>query len=193
MAISIRCHNPLCNKEFAVQPYRMSRTKNLYCSQQCVRQNRSATTLLTFWNHVLKTDTCWLWQRGRMPKEIGYGDFRHKGFLIRAHRFAYEETYGVLLPGFIVCHHCDNPPCVRPDHLFAGTKSDNAMDAFRKGRLKTFANGLPNPNTILQAQDIPTIRAMRDTMTSAALGEIYHVSEETIRTVWQKRTWKHIS
>ena len=53
---------------------------------------------------------------------------------IRAHRWVYQQVIGPVPPGKEVCHSCDNPPCVRPSHLWAGTTSQNALDAFQKGR-----------------------------------------------------------
>lgn len=65
----------------------------------------------------------------------GYGQVSVRGRVEGAHRVAYVLTYGDLPPDKpLVCHHCDNPPCVRPDHLFAGNYSDNAQDMLRKGR-----------------------------------------------------------
>jgi len=51
-----------------------------------------------------------------------------------AHRKAWEDEHGPIPPGMNVCHHCDNPPCINPDHLFLGTQKDNAVDMSRKGR-----------------------------------------------------------
>ncbi len=86
-----------------------------------------------FWAKVGKTEGCWLW-KGRRT-ESGYGHFGiRSGKMCRAHRFSFELAYGPIPSGMYICHHCDNPPCVRPDHLFVGTNSDNAKDAIAKGR-----------------------------------------------------------
>lgn len=80
----------------------------------------------TFWNKVEFGPNCWEWKAG---KSKGYGVFKGK----HAHRVAYEMVVGPLgkLHG---CHSCDNPGCVRPSHIFAGTPKDNAQDRVRKGR-----------------------------------------------------------
>lgn len=87
-----------------------------------------------FWPKVKKSDGCWEWQA---TKRRGYGSFaiKHAVFMM-AHRVAYELTHGPIPEGMYLCHHCDNRVCVRPDHMFVGTNSDNQQDAKRKGRLK---------------------------------------------------------
>jgi hypothetical protein len=64
----------------------------------------------------------------------GYGQVRFKGKQCRAHRVAYEQFYGCAPEAKLVCHHCDNPSCLNPEHLFLGSASDNMMDAVIKGR-----------------------------------------------------------
>lgn len=82
-----------------------------------------------FWPKVQKTSTCWLWTACKT--KLGYGKLSWK----QAHRVSWEIHNGAIPVGMCVCHKCDNPPCVNPDHLFLGTQKDNILDAKKKGRL----------------------------------------------------------
>lgn len=86
-----------------------------------------------FWSKVRRGRGCWVWM-GRRDKD-GYGLSEQFG-QVRAHRAAYVSKHGSIPDGMCVLHRCDNPPCVRPDHLWVGTQADNVRDAARKGRMR---------------------------------------------------------
>lgn len=85
-----------------------------------------------FWPHVEKSDGCWTWKGRRNRTSYGILSDHHATRL--AHRLSYAIAFGLVPEGMQVLHKCDNPSCVRPDHLFLGTPADNARDKCAKGR-----------------------------------------------------------
>jgi hypothetical protein len=99
-----------------------------------------------FWAKVEKSDGCWTFAPAR-PND--YGSFyRYRGAKVKAHRYSWELHFGPIPDGLDVCHHCDNPPCVRPDHLFLGTHQDNMRDLQQKGRKLGKGGSLPRTHCI---------------------------------------------
>lgn len=88
-----------------------------------------------FWPKVDKDapNGCWVWTAA--TSKDGYGAFKADGKVVQSHRLSFEHFHRPLEPGELVCHTCDNPPCVNPEHLWAGSARDNVLDAKRKGRL----------------------------------------------------------
>jgi hypothetical protein len=82
---------------------------------------------------------CWLWTGGLSSSN--YGKLRFRGRSAQAHRLSYDVYKGPIPEGFSVCHKCDNPPCVNPDHLYAGTAKDNCRDKIERKR-----DGKTNPS-----------------------------------------------
>ena len=82
----------------------------------------------------LDRNGCMVWQGAR--HSAGYGQVHKDGKTTYLHRLVWELASGRSVPpGMEICHHCDNPACINPWHLFMGTKFDNMRDAARKGRL----------------------------------------------------------
>lgn len=84
-------------------------------------------------------DGCWLWT-GKKRKDIdgGYGLIKIDGRITRAHRVSYKTYKGPIPKGLFVCHTCDVPLCVNPNHLFVGTLQENNYDMYKKGRNARF-------------------------------------------------------
>lgn len=134
-----------------------------------------------------KPDECWEWKHGRCQE---YGISNGRG----AHRVSWEVHRGPIPEGMYVCHRCDNPPCVNPDHLFLGTLQDNIADRVAKGR----SSGDP---ALGEAKVISklTNAAVRDIRRRGKDGEFHHiiaarfgVSRTTICNVINRKVWSHV-
>jgi len=137
-----------------------------------------------FWldvNRSWRPDSCWIWE-GKTYRN-GYGCYRQskKGHL--AHRVSYELNHGPIPEGMLVCHKCDNPGCVNPDHLFAGTQSDNIQDMLRKGR-ENPARGEKSGRSKLAQGDVDSIRKMaRGGRRQKDIAELFSVSPKQISVI----------
>lgn len=97
-----------------------------------------------FHQFVKKTQTCWIWQGTQF--DSGYGRFYMHNKSYRAHRFSYLIYKGKINKGKVICHSCDNPLCVNPDHLWQGTSKQNCYDMIKKNRNNRRSKSFNNPN-----------------------------------------------
>lgn len=145
-----------------------------------------------FWNNVKEVESgCWEWQAGRMKD--GYGKVFLGGYWL-AHRLAYTALVGPIPDGLSVLHHCDNPPCVNPAHLFPGTQADNMRDCSAKNRIaKRWGEKSPTAKlTATQVIDIRTrCRPGRGSPTNQTrLAEEYGITQAQISAIVLGKSWK---
>ena len=156
------------------------------------------------------SSNCWLWTKRQTP--TGYGRFGisrdARRMSVRAHRLAYAMSKGSFQNEMNICHTCDTPLCVNPQHLFCGTQHDNIQDMIQKGRKFTgpFAKGRKftrpftysrtmsgekNPRAMLNEQSVKIIAFSNEPI--AVLAKRYGVSLTTIGHVRGGRSWGHVT
>lgn len=127
---------------------------------------------------------CWLWT-GAATK--GYGIITHGGRITKAHRVSYELHRGPIPPGLFVCHRCDNPGCVNPDHLFLGTIADNNADKMAKGRQRC---GEATNLAKLTAAQVLEIRASN--LPRLKIAATFGISRSCVQQIRRRSLWKHL-
>lgn len=143
-----------------------------------------------FWGYVDSRDPaeCWNWNAG--TDKDGYGKFWTGSKHSRAHIFSWNLHYGPIPDGELVCHHCDNPSCVNPSHLFLGSPATNTRDAIRKGRMRYGENHgrakLTDDNVIEIAERLNYGETQTD------LAKEFGVVVGTIGHIHHRRTWKSV-
>lgn len=127
-----------CQKTFYTPLYRVLSGRGKFCGRRCYWAHKTTVRRpLTdrFWEKVEKTPGCWLWTGSCTEKGYGsIGSGGRDGSHLIASRVSWELYFGPIPAGLWVLHRCDDPACVRPDHLFLGTAADNTADMVSKGR-----------------------------------------------------------
>lgn len=193
------------------EPTRIARVTNAkmgHVAGQHVRFTRGHKPLIPietrFWLKVDRRgpDECWPWKGGHNDRGYGtLGRGRGADGHIYAHRLSYEMHHGPLPRDLQVCHHCDNPPCVNPAHLFLGTQIQNMADCTAKGRQATGAAkanpGERNGRALLTREQVRAIRSSYVKRSrifgSRQLAKQFGVSDGQIRAVAGGKAWKEAS
>lgn len=136
-----------------------------------------------FWANVKKGRRCWEW----VGKGGKYGIISG----MPAQRFSWLIHYGDIPPKMDVCHKCDNPSCVKPSHLFVGTRADNIRDAAKKGRM---CHGEKHRNNKLRAVDVMRIKRSDCSQWGAKMGlaKRFGVSRQNIDQILSGKSWRHV-
>jgi len=148
---------------------------------------------MDFWVKVNKTKTCWLWTASKT--NTGYGTLGRKTRRYLAHRYSWIIHNGEIPNGMCVCHHCDTPLCVNPEHLFLGTQKDNMKDASKKGRVEGNGNqyGENCGTSKLVENDIRNIKKCREEgMLLREIADIYNIHLSNVSYIVNGNTWKHV-
>lgn len=150
----------------------------------------SSRELDRFWSKVRKSETgCWEWLAAKSSK--GYGSFMNDSGSRMAHRYSYLIHNGDLPDGLFVCHSCDNPGCVRPDHLELGDQFKNMGDASSRRRI---AMGERQGLSKLTERDVEIIARLRqEGMSCYKLARVFGVAANTISRIFTGDHWNHVT
>ena len=141
-----------------------------------------------FLESIAVGDGCWNWNTGK--DWDGYGKLRHFNRPTRAHRFSFELFNKVKPGNRMVLHHCDNPACVRPDHLYIGDAKRNMQDRDERGRQ---AVGERAGLAKLTTEQVYKLRKEYEAgIGMTTLGKAYGVSAHCIWSILRARHWKHL-
>ena len=148
-----------------------------------------------FWKKVRKTRGCWEWTS--YTDRDGYGQLGRGGRASRhdqAHRISWELHFGKIPAGLLVCHHCDNPSCVRPDHLFISTPLGNMRDMDTKKRRNT-SRGIQHGMAKLTNADVLAIRDRYAAggIFQQTLADEYGVTKSIICRIIRRKLWRHLT
>lgn len=148
-----------------------------------------------FWAKVQKTSGCWIWTACKRKGQFPYGYFNTKidGKWKRekAARVAWTLTHKRRIPdGKCICHHCDNPVCVRPSHLYLGDKGTNYRDCVRRGR-DNKARGEDAHLAKLTWGEVHEIRNLWDTgWSQRKLAAKFNTSRRNVRAILARHSWR---
>lgn len=127
-----------------------------------------------------------------MRDKDGYIRKRHPQTqrMVYLHRYIFEQNFGLIPEGLCVCHKCDTPSCINPNHLFLGTNAENTADKVKKGRHRVL-HGEDSPNAKLTKEEVLEIKSIIG-KTQKQIARLYNVSQREIGDIRIGRRWKHI-
>lgn len=153
---------------------------------------------------VAEPDACWPWSGASLPR--GYGKITDvAGRTLLAHRVAWELEHGEIPAGMLVLHHCDNPRCCNPAHLYVGTYADNSADALSRGRMprgdghysrrfpSLVSRGEGHTFARLTDEDIPSVFVLRAAGWSIRrIARYFNIAANSIKVILNGTGWRHV-
>jgi hypothetical protein len=200
----LRCEQ--CGAEFSRVPSQLALGMRLFCSLKCCGQSKSGiprkggglVARPFVQNYIEEPNSgCFLWlgfvneAKPNYPQAMAV----HNGRPIPAARRSWLLHHGPIGDGLCVCHTCDNPMCVNPDHLFLGTRRDNTQDMIRKGRQRAPGDtprGEAHPRAKLNEDLVRKIRALAG-RSAPQIAEDLGISVHNVRNVLRRTVWEHVS
>lgn len=178
-----------CNKEFIC-----TNPMKKYCSNEC-----------QFLDKLKRVSSgCIEWQGSRNIQNYGIMRINSKAY--PAHRFSWERLHGPIPKDLIICHKCDNPCCVNPEHLFLGTKYDNNHDRSLKGRSgkRTYSpeekkrysqlfSGENNSTSRLTNKQVEQIITLKGQYSYSQIAKMFNISKCTITSIFNGRAWNIVT
>ena len=146
--------------------------------------------------YIEKTESCWTWKGPRNAS--GYGILRGRDCpSTLAHRTVYEVFVGPIPDGFCVCHHCDNPPCVNPSHLWIGTNIDNVRDMVSKNRQSRVGTNFKKGEERVQSKLVtPQVLQIRERALAGEshrkLAQEFGISNAQVSNIRTGKSWSHV-
>jgi len=165
-----------------------------YCKKKFVRTNiakKYCSEKCKLLANIKKTKKgCWNWTASLGPGR--YGKIRYLGKTFRAHRASYILFNGEIPRGKLVCHSCDNPLCINPDHLFIGSQKENIRDMDSKNR-RADLKGENHPCNKLKITDILEIKKLLSlNISQKIIAKKFNCHQSNISNIKRKKLWGHV-